>query len=177
MAFAPVWRLVLAFVIGKRNQANADLRLARVAPVADHHIPLLTSDQVPEYKNALLTTYGEWYQPARQGTRGAYPNPRRRPLPALLYAQVVTKRAKGRVVEVDTPVVCGPQEAVAAYVATSPGRPTVHTSVIEGDHLTQRQSTRRLTRRTHGFSKDRPWFEKPLWVSRAYDPLVLPHQR
>jgi hypothetical protein len=114
MAFAPVWRLVLAFVIGKRNQANADLRLARVAPVADHHIPLLTSDQVPEYKNALLTTYGEWYQPARQGTRGAYPHPRRRPLPALLSAQVVKKRAKGRVVEVDTPVVFGPQEAVAA---------------------------------------------------------------
>jgi IS1 family transposase len=157
MAFAPVWRLVLAFVIGKRNQANADLRLARVAPVADHHIPLFTSDQVPAYKHALLTTYGEWYQPARQGTRGAYPNPRRRPLPALLYAQVVKKRAKRRVVEVDTPVVFGPQEAVAASLATSPVSQTVHTSVIERDTLTQRQSNRRLTRRTNGFSKDLTW--------------------
>ena len=27
VAFAPVWRLVLAFVIGKRDQASADLRL------------------------------------------------------------------------------------------------------------------------------------------------------
>jgi IS1 family transposase len=86
IAFAPVWRLVLAFVIGKRDQANADLLLARVAHVTDNHIPFFTSDQLPEYKNALLTTDGEWYQPARQGTRGAYPNPRRRPLPALLYA-------------------------------------------------------------------------------------------
>ena len=191
MAFAPVWRLVLAFVIGKRDQANADLLLARVAHVTDNHIPFFTSDhsrfahfldqlqtlpnnslifgtlvqpdghstahgwvhgaeeaksrrtvnfkklrdfnrltnvenrrknertvsdQLPKYKNALLTTYGEWYQPARQGTRGAYPNPRRRPLPALLYAQVVKKRAKGRVVEVDTHVVFGTQEAVAAYL-------------------------------------------------------------
>jgi hypothetical protein len=177
MACAPGWRLVLAFVIGKRNQANADWLLARVAHVTDPHIPCFTSDPWPEDQNALLTPDGAWDQPARPGTRGAYPNPRRRPLPALLYAQVVKKRAKGRVVEVDTPVVCGPQEAVAAYLATSPGRPTVNTSVIEGDNLTQRQSNRRLTRRTHGFSKDRPWFEKPLWVSRAYDPLVLPHQR
>jgi len=98
IAFAPVWRLVLAFVIGKRDQANADLLLARVAHVTDHHIPFFTSDQLPEYKNALLTTYGEWYQPERQGTRGAYPNPRRRPLPALLYAQVVKQTPFGRTI-------------------------------------------------------------------------------
>jgi IS1 family transposase len=177
IAFAPVWRLVLAFVIGKRDQANADLLLARVAHVTDHHIPFFTSDQLPEYKNALLTTYGEWYQPARQGTRGAYPHPRRRPLPALLYAQVVKKRAKGRVVEVDTHVVFGTQEAVAAYLATSPVSQTVNTSFVERDNLTQRQSNRRLTRRTNGFSKDLTWFEKQLWVSLAYYHLVLPHKR
>jgi hypothetical protein len=177
MACAPVWRLVLAVVIGKRHQAHADLLLARVAPVTDPHSPLFTSDQWPEDKNAWLTTDGEWYQPARQGTRGAYPHPRRRPLPALLYAQVVKKRAKGRVVEVDTPVVCGTQAAVAAYVAISPVSQTVNTSVIARDHLTQRQSNRRLTRRTNGFSKDLTWFEKPLWVSRADDHLVLPHKR
>ena len=36
-----------------------------------------------------------------------------------LYAQVVKKRAKGRVVEVGTRVVFGTQERVAAYLATS----------------------------------------------------------
>ena len=65
VAFAPVWRLVLAFVIGKRDQASADLLLARVAHVTDNHIPFFTSDQLPAYKHALLKTYSEWYQPER----------------------------------------------------------------------------------------------------------------
>ena len=70
IAFAPVWRLVLAFVIGKRDQAGADLLLARVAHVTDDSIPLFTSDQLPAYRHALLNTYGEWYHPPRQGQPG-----------------------------------------------------------------------------------------------------------
>lgn len=175
IAFAPVWRVVLAFVIGKRDQASANLLLARVAPVTDDHLPLFTSDQLPEYPNALLQTYGEWYQPQRQGKRGAYPKPRRRPLADLLYAQVVKHREGGRVVEVSTRVVFGTPEAVAARLAHSPVSRTVNTSFVERDNLTQRQSNRRLTRRTNGFSKDLTWFEKQLWLSLAYYHLVLPH--
>ena len=177
IAFAPVRRLVVAFVIGKRDQASADLLVARVAHVTDDHLPFFTSDQLPQYKHALLSTYGEWYQPERQGTRGAAPHPRRRPLPGLLYAQVVKKRVKGRVVEVDTRVVFGTQERVAASLATSPVSQTVNTSFVERANLTQRQSNRRLTRRTNGFSKDLTWFEKQLWVSLASYHLVLPHKR
>ncbi|MDZ7621663.1 MAG: IS1 family transposase, partial [Candidatus Competibacteraceae bacterium] len=59
LAFAPEWRLVLAFVIGKRTQAYADQLLARVRYVTDTHIPFFTSDQWPEYEQALLTAYGE----------------------------------------------------------------------------------------------------------------------
>jgi IS1 family transposase len=115
IAFASVWRLVVAFVMGKRDQASADVLLAWVAHVTDDHIPFFISDHLPPYKHAILTTYSKWYQSARQSTRGASPHPRRRPLPGLLYAQVVKKRAKGRVVEVRTRVVFGTQERVAAY--------------------------------------------------------------
>jgi IS1 family transposase/transposase-like protein len=177
IAFAPVWRLVLACVLGKRAQASADLLLARVAHVPDDHIPCFTSEQLPAYKHAVLTMYGEWYQPKRQGARGATPKARRRPLPGLVYAQVVKKRATGRVVAVSTHVVFGEPEAVGACLATSPVSQRVNTSFVERDNLTQRQSNRRLTRRTKGFSKDLMWFEKQLGVSLAYYHLVLPHTR
>jgi IS1 family transposase len=176
IAFAPVWRLVLAFVIGKRDQAGADMLLARVAHVTDDSIPLFTSDQWPAYRYALLNTYGEWYHPPRQGRQGAYPKPQRRPPPSLRYAQVVKRRKGGCVVEVSTRIVFGTPEAVAASLAHSPVSSTVNTSFVERDNLTQRQSNWRLTRRTNGFSKDLTWCEKQLWLSLAYYHFVLPHK-
>lgn len=175
IAFAPVWRLVLAFVIGKRNQPSANLLLARVAYVTDHHIPFFTSDQLPEYRTALLHTYGEWLKPARNGDRGRWPKMRQVPPPNLLYAQVVKRREKGRVVEVTTKVVFGQPDQIEARLIASPVSQTVNTSFVERDNLTLRQSNRRLTRKTIGFSKELSWFEKQLWLSLAYYHLVVPH--
>ena len=36
LAFAPTWRLVVAFAVGKRNQQNADLLLERLLH-CNHH--------------------------------------------------------------------------------------------------------------------------------------------
>ncbi len=175
IAFAPVRRLVLAFVIGKRTQENANLLLDRVDYVTDDHIPFFTSDQLPQYTQALLHTYGKWVYPKRKGNRGPHPKPRRHPLPDLSYAQVVKKREKGRVVEVGTKVVFGNPDTIALQLANSPVSNTINTSFVERDNLTQRQNNRRLTRRTNGFSKELPWFEKQLWLSLAYYHFVLPH--
>jgi IS1 family transposase len=176
VAFAPVWRLVLAFAVGKRTQESANLLLDRVAYVTDQHVPFFTSDQLPEYTTALLHTYGMWYQPQRKGNRGRYPIPRRVPLPSLLYAQVVKERENGRVVQVSSRVIFGDPEAIAARLAASPVSDTINTSFVERDNLTQRQENRRLTRRTNGFSKEITWFETQLWLSLAYYHLVLPHR-
>ncbi len=175
LAFAPAWRVVLAFVVGKRTQAQADLLLDRVAQVTDDHIPFFTSDQLAEYPDALLHAYGTWYQPERQGDRGRYPDPRRVPLPDLWYAQVVKKRDKGQVVAVTSKVVFGEPDLVAAQFAGSSISHTFNTSFVERDNLTQRQSNRRLTRRTNGFSKEITGLETQLWLSLAYYHLVLPH--
>jgi len=177
VAFAPVWRLVVAFVIGKRTQQSADLLLDRVLHVTDAHIPFFTSDQLPEYRRALLHAYGRWHQPPRPGHRGRYPKPLLMPPPGLLYAQVVKTRDHGRIVQIDSKVVFGDPQAIAEKLTLLPTSATINTSYVERHNLTQRQSNRRLTRRTNGFSKDLSWFERQLWLSLAYYHLVLPHRR
>ncbi len=174
-AFAPVPRLVLAFVIGKRSQENADLLLQRVKHVTDDHIPFFTSDQLVAYKAALLNVYGEEYQPKRKGSRGRFPKSRRKPLPGLLYAQVVKKLRKGRLNSVSTKIIFGEANEIENKLKESPVSQKINTSFIERDNLTQRQSNRRLTRKTNGFSKEMNWFEKRLWLSLAYYHFVLPH--
>jgi len=175
IAFAPVWRLVLAFVAGKRTQESANLLLERVAHVTDATTPFFTSDQLAEYRTALLHVYGQWHQPARNGRRGCYPKPRRIAPPDLLYAQVVKQRERGEVVAVSTKVVFGEAAAIRARLAVSPTSTTINTSFVERDNLTLRQQNRRLTRKTNGFSKELVWLEKQLWLSLAYYHLVLPH--
>lgn len=78
-------------------------------------------------------------------------------------------------VPVKTNVVFGTPQTVSAYLQTSPVSTVINTRFVERDNLTQRQSNRRLTQRTTGFSKDIQWFEKQLWVSLDYYHLVLPH--
>ena len=175
VAFAPVWRLVLAFVVGKRTQESANQLLSRVVHVTDAHIPFFTSDQLAEYRTALLHAYGQWYQPVRKGPRGPHPQPRRVPAPDLLYAQVVKQRERGQVVAVSSKVVFGDPETVKQRVAASPVSAMITTSFVERENLTLRQHSRRLTRDTNAFSKDCGWLETHLWLVLAYYHLVLPH--
>jgi IS1 family transposase len=176
VAFAPLWRMVVAFVVGKRTQANANLLLQRVHHVSDGAIPFFTSDQLAAYPTALLATYGQWVQPKRKGNRGAQPKPRQVVPDDLLYAQVVKQRENGRVVEVSYRVVFGQEEAIEQRINQSSVSHTINTSFVERDNLTLRQSNRRLTRKTNGFSKEISGLEKQLWVSLAYYHFVLPHQ-
>jgi IS1 family transposase len=138
VAFAPLWRLVLAFVVGKRTQENANLLLERVQAVTDSTIPLFTSDQLTEYRNALLHVYGQWYQPERNGDRGRFPDPRKRPLSDLLYAQVVKQRERGPVVAVSTKVVFGDAKRVETCLKALPTSQAINTSFVERDNLTLR---------------------------------------
>jgi IS1 family transposase len=176
IAFAPVWRLVLAFVVGKPTQQSANLLLERVVQVTDEKVPFFTSEQLAEYRTALLQAYGQWYQPLRRGTRGPQPQRRWVPRPALLYAQVVKQRERGQVLAVTSKVVFGDQDAVQRRLATSPASTTITTSFVERENLTVRQQNRRLTRKTNAHSKELAWLEKQLFLSLAYDHLVLRHE-
>ena len=121
-----------------------------MAQVTDDCIPFFTSDQLAEYRTALLHVYGQWYQPARNGNRGRYPERRRPAAPDLLYAQVVKQRQRGSVVAVTTKGVFGDVEAITARLHTEPPSTTVNTRFVERENFTLRQSNRRLTRKTSG---------------------------
>ena len=116
---------------------------------------------------------------------GRYPAPRRMPLPNLLYAQVVKRRARGRVVEVTHQVVFGEVQQVEALLATSATSTTINTSFVERENLSGREHNRRLTRKTIAFSKELPWLEKQLWLALAgldhgvghFRPLSITRQR
>jgi IS1 family transposase len=176
IAFAPEWRLVPAFVIGKRVQENADLLIERLKTVSCGFIPFFTSDQLAHYPNALLNGYGvpEVILDI-PGKRGRKPKPKLLPPSNLLYAQVVKRREGGRVVEITKKVIFGDEKAIQTCLTASTASRTINTSFVERNNLTCRQSNGRLSRKVLSFSKDLTWMEKHLWLSLAYYHFVLPH--
>lgn len=102
-ALDPVHKLVLAFWVGEREEAQAVSLLERlVAVLAEGCLPLLTSDQLPHYVQAILKVLGRWVRPERKGSRGRFPEPRLQPPEGLQYATVHKERQGGRVVSVTT---------------------------------------------------------------------------
>ena len=176
VAFAPEWRLFLGFVVGKRIQSNANTLLKRVHYIINGRLPLFTSDQLPEYRTALLEAYGQWVQPERLGQRGRYPKRQLIPCPGLLYAQVVKRKERGHLVDITTKPVFGSIDEINARLASLFTSNAINTSFVERGNLVLRQGNRRLTRKTNGFSKELIWLEKQLWMSLAYYHFILPHQ-
>jgi IS1 family transposase len=56
IAFAPAWRLAAAFVVGKRDQDNANVLLERLHAVSCGYIPFFTSNWL-RVLQMLLTSY------------------------------------------------------------------------------------------------------------------------
>src|SRR5262249_25329194 len=117
-AIDPITKLLLTIDVGDRTLAMAQRVVHQVVQVlAPGCMPLFLTDGFKEYTTALLTHYGQWVQPARRQATGPAPKPRWRPLPQLLYAQVVKTVRRRRLVRVQHRVVFGTLEAVHAVLA------------------------------------------------------------
>jgi hypothetical protein len=120
VAFDPEHRLVVAVVPGKRNAANCHRLVEQFARHTGHRImQLMTSDDYPSYKVAILDVYGLQSVPLRiLNQRGRGPQRslpfKRPPPPALNYARLCKQRRRGRVVKVDVEVVFGSTTSVRA---------------------------------------------------------------
>jgi IS1 family transposase/transposase-like protein len=175
IAFSPVNKLVLAWVVGKRTLCAARQLVAQLKSATDDHIPFFTSDALPHYAEALLEVYGVWMTPLRQGTRGRFPHPRRCPPSDLCYAIVVKERKHGRVLHVTTRVVYGTLAQVEAALQVSPVSRTINTYGVERNNLTVRQHARRLGRKVNAFSKEPDYLGHQLTLAFAYYHFVVPH--
>ena len=115
---------------------------------------LITSDEYPAYKEAILKTWGTKRLPPRTGKRGRPKAAVLEPPPDLKYATVHKTREKGRVIKIDFRVIFGTVLAVQAALAISPVSKAINTAFIERQNGTDRNRNGRKVRKTYCFSKD-----------------------
>jgi hypothetical protein len=131
-------------VVGKRLADNAVLLLGGVRGRLGGRVPeLVTSDEYPAYREALLAVFGRRAVPPRTGKPGRPAGPRVVPPEGMAYGTVHKTRENGRVVKVETRAVFG--------AAPADG---VSTSYLERQNATDRHRNARKGRRTYRFSKD-----------------------
>jgi len=135
--------------------------------------PLFLTDGFKEYATALLTHYGQWEQPARRQATGPLPKPRWRPLPQLLYAQVVKTVRRRRLVAVTHRVVFGTLDAVNQVLA--PLGWQINTAFVERLNLTIRQHVAAIGRRVSTLCKGADGLCQQLALYHGYYNFCLPH--
>ena len=175
IAFAPVSKLVPAWVAGKRTLSDGKKLIKCLKNRLDAHIPFFTSDDLPHYTNALLEVYGQTIEPLRTGKPGRPRNAYKVPPDDLLYAVVCKRREGSRVVEVTTEIVYGSPDKVAQVLHNSPTSNMISTYGVERNNLTIRQHSRRMGRKVNAFSKEHEYLEHQLALSFAYYHFVIPH--
>jgi IS1 family transposase len=153
VAFDPVNKVVVAFVVGKRSQKDADLLVKTVKKKTDSNIPHFTSDELDLYEKAILKVYGTRKGIKQIAVSPGNKAPKRLPLPDLIYTRVVKIRLNHRIIGVGTEVVFGEKNAAMQAIARSPVSSHINMAFIERNNLTIRERNRRLTRKTLGFSK------------------------
>ena len=148
VAIDPESRLVLVVVPGPRavEETVGEVKQRTGGRVLD----LVTSDEYPAYKTALLNAYGEEVTTTATGRWS-----RKMVAPAEMnYATVEKRREKGRVVEILTRVVFGTMAGVVAALTKSSSSRRVNTSFVERVNATDRHHNALKVRKTYTFSKD-----------------------
>jgi hypothetical protein len=135
--------------------------------------PLFLTDGFREYLTALLTHYGDWVQPPQRQDKGPLPKPRWRPLPQLLYAQVIKTVRRRRLVRVSHRVVFGTLEAVNAVLA--PHGWHINTAFVERSNLTIRQRVAAVGRRVSTLCKGEDGLRQQVAVFHCSYNCCLPH--
>ncbi len=155
MALEPEHRLVVSVVPGQRTADNGEKRVHDCKTRSGSRpMNLMTSDEYPAYKTALLNAYGQEVVPPRTGKPGRPKAPYKVAPPELQDATVHKTRDKGRVVKVDFRVVFGTVVGVMAALAQSLGSKAINPAFIERQNGTDRKRNARKVRKRSCFSKN-----------------------
>jgi hypothetical protein len=160
--------------VGDRGLAMAQAILRQITQLlAPGCLPLFLSDGNPSYLPAIVGHCGHSVQPPRRQNRGRWPKPRWMPLPGLLYAQVVKRTRRRRIVEVIHRVVIGTQAKIDAVLA--PCGWQINTAIVERLNLSLRQRVAAIRRRSANSCKSESGLTQPLVLFQVYHNFVLPH--
>jgi len=170
IAFDPSTKVVLGIVIGKRTKENAVLLIERLrAALGEDHFPLITTDQLPHYEDALVVVYGFW-EIDEDGDRVAV-------VPEELKLGQVKKTHEGNhLVSVERSVVFGSEEEIETDLLVSDVSTSLNTSHIERFNGKLRGSNGRFVRKTLSFSKDREMLMWSLLVTVSHEHFCQNHR-
>ena len=173
-AIDPESKLLLAIDGGERTLVMAQRLVHHVVQVlAPGCLPLFITDGFKEYATALLTHFGHWVQPPRRQAKSPAPKPRWTPLPGLLYAQVVKKYRRRRLVQVNHRVVFGTLAGVKQVLA--PQGWHINTAFIERVNLTIRHHVAAVGRRVMTLCKSDSGLHHQLSLYPTYYNFCLSH--
>ena len=173
-AMDPESKLLLVMDVGPRTLAMAQRVAHRVSGVlAPGYLPLFLTDGLKEYGTALLRHFGHWVQPERRQDKGPRPQPRWRPQPGLLYAQVVKAYRRRHIVAVTHRVVFGTLDAVEQVLGACGWK--INTAFIERLNLDIRQRIAAVGRRVNTLCQGTESLPHQLVLFQSYHNFVLPH--
>jgi IS1 family transposase len=173
-AIDPVSKVLLAMEVGPRTMEMAQRVVHQVAQrLASTCIPLWLSDGFPGYLPAILGHFGVWHHPERMRAHGPAPKPRWRPVPGLLYAQVIKQYRRKRLVGVKHRVVFGTMGAIAQGLAVYGWK--INTAFVERLNLEIRQHVAAIGRRVNTLCQDEDGLQHQLALFQVYHNFVLPH--
>lgn len=173
-AIDPESKLMLSAQSGDRSPAMAQAVLHQIAQLlAPGCAPLFLSDGNPSYLPAIVRHFGHWVQLPRRHAKGSAPKPRWMPLPGLLYAQVIKKMRRRRIVEIKRRVIIETQVAVEQVLKACGW--VINTSFVERLNLSLRQRVAPIRRRSATSCKGEAGLDSQLTLFQVYYNFVLPH--
>jgi IS1 family transposase len=171
----PESKLIINFFIGERSLENCKVFIGDLIKRIRSK-PLFTSDELPHYKTALAEHFSHLEDQPKTGKRGRPKKSKMVIDPDLQYATVHKTRDNGKVVKVERNIIFGDTKLIDQAIETSKVSNSINTSFVERINLTLRNHSRKLTRKTLCFAKQKRALEAHVNIVITYYNFSRPHR-